>query len=243
MRGIVDLCVREGLILCADEVYQENVWEEGKEFVSFRKVAIEMGYTGEEEITKPGEGLQLVSFHSVSKGFLGECGLRGGYFQVHGIPAAAAAQVYKLASISLCRWAAGPQHGGPADHGPDVRAAPAGVAFLQKVRPRARRHPRLHAPARRPARRRPQPARGRQLQQRPGGHVRVPPDHAPPAGCGRGGCRGRGSRRLLLHAAAGGHGHHRGPRLRVRPAGGHLALPHNLPSLGGPDGWRGGPAG
>mmetsp|Transcript_10824 Transcript_10824/g.17474 ORF Transcript_10824/g.17474 Transcript_10824/m.17474 type:complete len:528 (-) Transcript_10824:16-1599(-) len=102
MRGIVDLCVREGLILCADEVYQENVWEEGKEFVSFRKVAIEMGYTGEEEITKPGEGLQLVSFHSVSKGFLGECGLRGGYFQVHGIPAAAAAQVYKLASISLC---------------------------------------------------------------------------------------------------------------------------------------------
>jgi hypothetical protein len=30
--------------------------------------------------------LQLISFHSTSKGFLGECGLRGGYFEMLGFP-------------------------------------------------------------------------------------------------------------------------------------------------------------
>lgn len=38
-------------------------------------MALELGY----DPSHKGEGgLQLVSFHSVSKGFLGECGLRGG---------------------------------------------------------------------------------------------------------------------------------------------------------------------
>lgn len=31
------------------------------------------------------EALELVSFHTVSKGFLGECGQRGGYFEMTNI--------------------------------------------------------------------------------------------------------------------------------------------------------------
>jgi alanine transaminase len=81
----------------ADEVYQENVYAEGKEFLSFRKVAREMGVLEGDD-----SGLQLVSFHSVSKGFLGECGLRGGYVELLGIDPAVKAEIYKLASISLC---------------------------------------------------------------------------------------------------------------------------------------------
>jgi alanine transaminase len=46
--------------------------------------------------------LQLISFHSISKGFLGECGLRGGYFEMLGIPQEVQAEILKLTSISLC---------------------------------------------------------------------------------------------------------------------------------------------
>ena len=40
--------------------------------------------------------LELISFHSVSKGVLGECGRRGGYFECHGINADVQEQIYKL---------------------------------------------------------------------------------------------------------------------------------------------------
>ena len=38
MREVVRLCADEGLVLFADEVYQENIWREDRPFVSFRKV-------------------------------------------------------------------------------------------------------------------------------------------------------------------------------------------------------------
>lgn len=40
--------------------------------------------------------------HSVSKGFLGECGRRGGYVEFHNIPEDVIAELYKTASVSLC---------------------------------------------------------------------------------------------------------------------------------------------
>ena len=43
-----------------------------------------------------------ISFHSVSKGFIGECGIRGGYFELYNIDDAVKQNLYKLASISLC---------------------------------------------------------------------------------------------------------------------------------------------
>jgi hypothetical protein len=36
------------------------------------------------------------------QGFYGECGLRGGYFEIFNIPADVKAELYKLCSISLC---------------------------------------------------------------------------------------------------------------------------------------------
>ena len=44
----------------------------------------------------------LASMHSVSKGFYGECGRRGGYLELVGFPEGVLGQLGKLASISLC---------------------------------------------------------------------------------------------------------------------------------------------
>jgi aspartate/methionine/tyrosine aminotransferase len=44
----------------------------------------------------------LFSLHSVSKGFLGECGHRGGYLEIRNVPDEVKAQFVKLQSISLC---------------------------------------------------------------------------------------------------------------------------------------------
>lgn len=46
--------------------------------------------------------VELFSFHTVSKGALGECGLRGGYYEAHNIHPDAVAELYKCASINLC---------------------------------------------------------------------------------------------------------------------------------------------
>jgi aspartate/methionine/tyrosine aminotransferase len=94
MKEILKFCQKENLILIADEVYQENIYVEGKKFTSFRKVLLDMG----EEY----KNVQLFSCHSASKGFLGECGQRGGYFELLNINEEVRDQIYKLASTRLC---------------------------------------------------------------------------------------------------------------------------------------------
>ncbi|KAL7100315.1 hypothetical protein ACP275_09G139000 [Erythranthe tilingii] len=91
---IVDFCKKEGLVLLADEVYQENIYVPDKQFHSFKKVARSMGY-GEKDIS-------LVSFQSVSKGYYGECGKRGGYMEITGFSPEIREQIYKVASVNLC---------------------------------------------------------------------------------------------------------------------------------------------
>ncbi|KAG1366389.1 alanine aminotransferase 2 [Cocos nucifera] len=93
-REIVEFCKKESLVLLADEVYQENIYVENKKFNSFKKIARSMG-CGEKD-------LSLVSFQSVSKGYYGECGKRGGYMEVTGFGADVREQIYKLASVNLC---------------------------------------------------------------------------------------------------------------------------------------------
>ncbi|KAI4329026.1 hypothetical protein L6164_021333 [Bauhinia variegata] len=93
-RKIVEFCKEEGLVLLADEVYQENVYVPEKKFHSFKKVARSMGY-GEKDIS-------LLSFQSVSKGYYGECGKRGGYMEVTGFAGDVREQIYKVASVNLC---------------------------------------------------------------------------------------------------------------------------------------------
>ncbi|KAH7655328.1 alanine transaminase protein [Dioscorea alata] len=92
-REIVEFCKKEGLVLLADEVYQENIYVENKQFNSFKKISRMMGYD---------EELSLVSFQSVSKGYYGECGKRGGYMEVIGFTPDVREQIYKVASVNLC---------------------------------------------------------------------------------------------------------------------------------------------
>ncbi|KAL8151368.1 hypothetical protein V2J09_021176 [Rumex salicifolius] len=93
-RQIVEFCKCEGLVLLADEVYKENVYAPEKKFHSFKKVARSMGYS-EKDIC-------LVSYQSISKGYFGECGKRGGYMEVTGFTPTVREQIYKVASVNLC---------------------------------------------------------------------------------------------------------------------------------------------
>ncbi len=89
---LIEFAGVHGLAILADEVYQENIYLAGDRFVSFARVMTEKGETN----------VSLFSFHSCSKGFLGECGQRGGYMEVRNIPADVVAQITKLQSVSLC---------------------------------------------------------------------------------------------------------------------------------------------
>jgi alanine transaminase len=73
---------------------QTNMYAADKQFFSFKKVMRQMGPAG--------EGVALVSLHSTSKGFVGECGRRGGYMEVLGFPSETLDQILKMASINLC---------------------------------------------------------------------------------------------------------------------------------------------
>jgi len=95
IQNVVKFCSKHNLVLLADEVYQENVYDENAEFYSCRKAAFDTGLTQEDAI-------ELISFHSTSKGLFGECGRRGGYMELVGIDPAVKDQLYKLASASLC---------------------------------------------------------------------------------------------------------------------------------------------
>jgi alanine transaminase len=98
MQKIVKWCRDKGVCLMADEVYQDNIYKAGSKFVSFRKVAMDLRmFDGDEN-----EKLQMISFHSTSKGFTGECGLRGGYMEYLGFNEDTKAVLVKLCSINLC---------------------------------------------------------------------------------------------------------------------------------------------
>jgi alanine transaminase len=91
---IIKFCKKENLVILADEVYQENIYAAGKKFVSFKKVLKDLGSQYND--------VELISFHSTSKGFTGECGRRGGYMELVGIGSFAREQFYKTVSVNLC---------------------------------------------------------------------------------------------------------------------------------------------
>ncbi|ODQ56014.1 PLP-dependent transferase [Saitoella complicata NRRL Y-17804] len=97
MRDVLRFCKEEGLVLLADEVYQTNTFVSDRPFVSFKKVYRDM--CAEDPSM---EGLDMVSFHSTSKGMIGECGRRGGYFELTGFDKDVRDIIYKSVSITLC---------------------------------------------------------------------------------------------------------------------------------------------
>ncbi len=89
---IIDFARSHDLSILTDEVYQEDVYLTDFSFYSFAKV---MAATGVNDVS-------LFSFHSASKGFIGECGHRGGYMEIRNVPGEVVDQIAKLQSISLC---------------------------------------------------------------------------------------------------------------------------------------------
>jgi alanine transaminase len=70
---------------------QANIYAANRTFYSFKQVVREMD-----------SQIPLVSLHSTSKGFVGECGRRGGYAEIVNFPVDVHEQLLKLASINLC---------------------------------------------------------------------------------------------------------------------------------------------
>eukprot|EP01130_Rhizamoeba_saxonica_P003350 TRINITY_DN1418_c0_g1_i1.p1 TRINITY_DN1418_c0_g1~~TRINITY_DN1418_c0_g1_i1.p1 ORF type:complete len:498 (+),score=99.97 TRINITY_DN1418_c0_g1_i1:3-1496(+) len=93
IQNIIRICYENNMVILADEVYQENIYGDVP-FLSFKKVLYEMGSDFND--------MELFSFHSLSKGFFGECGQRGGYVELTNINKETQAEMYKLVSINLC---------------------------------------------------------------------------------------------------------------------------------------------
>lgn len=94
IKEILEFCYIENLVLLADEVYQQNIYQDERPFISAKKMLMNMGLPFSKEV-------QLVSYHTVSKGYWGECGQRGGYFEMTNISPKTVDEIYKVASISL----------------------------------------------------------------------------------------------------------------------------------------------
>ena len=87
---VLEFAHEHDLPVLADEVYQENIYDPQLKFVSFAKV-----------LTKKQLNVPLFSVHSTSKGFIGECGYRGGYIELRNIPDPIRDVFLKLRSIGL----------------------------------------------------------------------------------------------------------------------------------------------
>jgi alanine transaminase len=81
IKSVLRFAAEEKLVVMADEVYQTNVFQ-GK-FTSFRQCLKEMQKSDENKDGRYNT-LELASLHSISKGMIGECGHRGGYFELLG---------------------------------------------------------------------------------------------------------------------------------------------------------------
>lgn len=94
VESVIRFAAKEKLFIFADEVYQHNVYAEGSGFHSFKKVANEMG--------APFNQLEMASFMTCSKGYMGECGIRGGYSEVVNMDPSVMAMLQKSISAKLC---------------------------------------------------------------------------------------------------------------------------------------------
>jgi len=94
IRDLITFCYKNRIVLMADEVYQENIYDPSRPFISARKTLASMAEPYR-------SGLELVSFHTASKGVYGECGLRGGYMELHNFDPDVVQEIYKIASINL----------------------------------------------------------------------------------------------------------------------------------------------
>uniref|UniRef100_A0A3Q2QP31 alanine transaminase n=1 Tax=Fundulus heteroclitus TaxID=8078 RepID=A0A3Q2QP31_FUNHE len=94
MQEVIRFAAEKRLFLLADEVYQDCVY--GKtEFVSYKRALAEMG-------PPLSETVELASFHTASKGLMGECGLRAGYVELVNLDPAVMKHINSLFSTNSC---------------------------------------------------------------------------------------------------------------------------------------------
>lgn len=94
LKDIIKFCYKHKIMILADEVYQENIYKKDIKFISLRKAMMEM--------EAPYNEVDLVSFHSTSKGLMGECGIRGGFMKFTNLDTDVISQIVKLKTIYLC---------------------------------------------------------------------------------------------------------------------------------------------
>eukprot|EP00826_Nyctotherus_ovalis_P055635 TRINITY_DN7407_c0_g1_i9.p2 TRINITY_DN7407_c0_g1~~TRINITY_DN7407_c0_g1_i9.p2 ORF type:complete len:262 (-),score=90.99 TRINITY_DN7407_c0_g1_i9:185-970(-) len=87
MWGIIRFAYKHRITIIADEVYQHNVYF-GNKFISFRKAV--------NTIEAPYNNVSVISMNSISKGFTGECGIRGGYMDFYNIDSDVMKQIHKI---------------------------------------------------------------------------------------------------------------------------------------------------
>ena len=95
IQSVIKLCYKYSVAIVADEVYQQNVYKDGAQFVSVRKALHDLGEPYSNSV-------EVISCNSISKGMMGECGLRGGYFEMHNFDSTALDLMFKLKCIELC---------------------------------------------------------------------------------------------------------------------------------------------
>ncbi|KAK2180270.1 hypothetical protein NP493_448g00003 [Ridgeia piscesae] len=94
IEDVIKFAKKNHLFILADEVYQHNIYAKGSEFHSFKKVLNSMG--------PEYAGMELASFMSTSKGYMGECGFRGGYCEAVNLDPDVRAMLLKFLSAKLC---------------------------------------------------------------------------------------------------------------------------------------------
>ncbi|KAL6423988.1 hypothetical protein ACFW04_009723 [Cataglyphis niger] len=94
IENVIRFAHKNHLFLLADEVYQDNIYDKDSAFHSFKKVMMEMG--------EPYSKMELASFMSISKGYMGECGIRGGYSEIINMNPEVMKVLQKSISAMLC---------------------------------------------------------------------------------------------------------------------------------------------
>lgn len=94
IEDIIKFAKKESLFILADEVYQHNIYAKGSEFFSFKRVLNELGDDYKD--------MELASFMSTSKGYMGECGYRGGFCEVINLDPYVKGMLLKSLSAKLC---------------------------------------------------------------------------------------------------------------------------------------------
>ena len=115
IESVIKFAYTEHLFIFADEVYQHNVYDENSAFHSFKKakkiclfqfvkfivvtvqVIMEMG--------SPYSEMEIASFMSCSKGYMGECGMRG--ILVEGWERSYKEQLLQAATLRSVTWTPG----------------------------------------------------------------------------------------------------------------------------------------